>query len=188
MNLENYDWKRLKSNKIVDKIIELGKIKNNVIFENLKSYIHNEESRNLYSILEKIITLKKINLFKKIPNEVLYHISQIVEEVEYLKGELVFKEGEYGDFMLIIVKGSVNIYKNSKVISELNEGDSFGEMAILDGEPRSADVCAIKDCIMFKINKRDFYQVLSVNEEIINSIILTLTKRLRETTNKLNQN
>jgi hypothetical protein len=185
IKLNEFDWHRLEPNAIADNIVELRRVKNNSLIQNLESYIHNRENKDMYSILEKILTLKKIDLFGEIPNKVLYHVSQITEEVEYMIGESIFKDGDYGDYMLVIAKGNVKIHKDEKVITELGEGACFGEMAILDGEPRSADATALSDCIMFKISQRDFSQVLSSQQEIMNGIILTLTKRLRETTQKL---
>ena len=90
--------------------------------------------------------------------------------------------------MLVIAKGKVRIHKGGKTIVEMNEGACFGEMAFLDGEPRSADATALEDCILFKIKQRDFSQVLSNQTEVMKGIIQILTKRLRETTQKLYAN
>ncbi|MBT6870221.1 MAG: cyclic nucleotide-binding domain-containing protein, partial [Candidatus Marinimicrobia bacterium] len=78
--------------------------------------------------------------------------------------------------------------RGSKTIVEMSEGACFGEMAILDGEPRSADATANQDCILFKINQRDFSQILSNQNEVMTGIIKILTQRLRETTQKLYAN
>ena len=75
-----------------------------------------------------------------------------------------------------------------KTIVEIDDGACFGEMAILDGEPRSADATALGDCILFKLKQRDFSQVLSNQTEVMKGIIQILTKRLRETTQKVYTN
>ena len=133
----------------------------------------------------KYTTLKKIDLFSNISSKDLYYVSQITEEVEFLEGEIIFNEGDFGDYMLIIVKGKVRIHKGEKTITEMGEWGCFGEMAILDGEPRSADATATEDCILFKINQRDFSQVLSIQNNVMISIIKILTKRLRETSQQV---
>ena len=115
-------------------------------------------------------------------------MSQITEEVESLEGETIFSEGDFGDHMLVIAKGKVRIHKGGKTIIEMGDGACFGEMAILDGEARSADATALEDCILFKINQRDFSQVLSTQNNVMVGIIKILTKRLRETTQKLYAN
>ena len=80
------------------------------------------------------------------------------------------------------------IHKGEKTIAEMGSGVCFGEMAILDGESRSADATAIEDCILFKIKQRDFSQVLSIQNDVMMSIVKILTKRLRETTQKVYAN
>ena len=142
----------------------------------------------MFTMLEKITTLKKVDLFSTISSKNLYHVSQITEEVEFLEGEIIFSEGDFGDYMLVIAKGIVRIHKGEKTIAEMGSGVCFGEMAILDGEPRSADATVIEDCILFKIKQRDFSQVLSIQNDVMMSIVKILTKRLRETTQKVYAN
>ena len=185
---DSIKWEKLKPNLIADDIIEFKLIKDKPIAGVLKNYLKFEEDETMYTILERITTLKKIDLFQSIPSKVLYHVSQITEELEFIKDEVIFEDGEYGDYMMVIAKGSVNIHKGEKTIAELSSGACFGEMAILDGEPRSATATALEDCILFKITQRDFSQVLTNQNEVMTGIIKILTKRLRETTQKLYSN
>ncbi len=185
---DSIEWEKLKPNLIADDVIEFKRIKDKPIAGVLKNYLKFEEDETMYTILERITTLKKIDLFQSIPSKVLYHVSQITEEVEFMKDEVIFEDGEFGDYMMVIAKGSVNIHKGEKSIVDLSNGACFGEMAILDGEPRSATATALEDCILFKITQRDFSQVLSNQNEVMTGIIKILTKRLRETTQKLYAN
>ncbi len=185
---DTIEWEKLEPNLIADDIIEFKRIKDKPIAGVLKNYLKFEEDETMFTILERITTLKKIDLFQSIPSKVLYHVSQITEEVEFMKDEVIFEDREFGDFMMVIAKGSVKIHKGEKTIVELGDGACFGEMAILDGEPRSATATALEDCILFKITQRDFSQVLSNQNEVMTGIIKILTKRLRETTQKLYAN
>ena len=185
INSDSIKWENLKPNIIADNVIDMRRFQQTPIHEKIKNYIKLQENETMFTILEKITTLKKIELFSNIPSKILYHVSQITEEVEFLEGETIFSEGDFGDHMLVIARGKVRIHRGSKTIVEMGNGACFGEMAILDGEPRSADATAIQDCILFKINQRDFSQVLSTQNEVMTSIIKILTMRLRETTQKL---
>ena len=185
---DSINWENLEPNIIADDVIDMRRFNQNPIFGKIKNYIKLQEDETMYTMLEKITTLKKIDLFSNIPSKILYHVSQITKEVEFLEGETIFNEGDFGDHMLVIAKGKVRIHRGNKTIVEMSDGACFGEMAILDGEPRSADAIATQDCILFKINQRDFSQVLSNQNEVMTGIIKILTQRLRETTQKLYAN
>ena len=188
IDLDSINWKNLEPNNIADDVIDMRKMNETLIMGKIKNYIKIKEDTNMFTMLEKITTLKKVDLFSNISSKNLYHVSQITEEVEFLDGEIIFNEGDFGDHMLVIAKGKVRIHKGKKTIEEMGSGVCFGEMAILDGEPRSADATAIEDCILFKIKQRDFSQVLSIQNDVMMSIVKILTKRLRETTQKVYAN
>ena len=188
INLDRINWENLQPNNIADDVIDMRKMEQTFIVGKIKNYIKIKEDTTMFTMLEKIATLKKIDLFSDISSKILYHVSQITEEVESLEGETIFSEGDFGDHMLVIAKGKVRIHKGGKTIVEMGDGACFGEMAILDGEARSADATALEDCILFKINQRDFSQVLSTQNDVMVGIIKILTKRLRETTQKLYAN
>jgi len=188
IDLDSINWKNLEPNNIADDVIDMRKMDETPIMGKIKNYIKIKEDTAMFTMLEKITTLKKVDLFSNISSKNLYHVSQITEEVEFLEGEIIFSEGDFGDYMLVIAKGKVRIHKGEKTIAEMGSGVCFGEMAILDGEPRSADATVIEDCILFKIKQRDFSQVLSIQNDVMMSIVKILTKRLRETTQKVYAN
>ncbi len=134
----------------------------------------------MISTVEKVLFLKGVDLFKSIPGEELSHIAQITEEVELRSTQTIFQEGEHGDAMYLIVDGKVKVHSGEKVFAELGEKQSFGEMSILDTEPRSASVTAMSDLTLLKIQRDDFMEILAEKPEISQGIIKVLTRRLRE--------
>jgi len=97
------------------------------------------------STVEKVLFLKGVDLFRGIPGEELSHIAQITDEVEYSPAQEVFKEGDQGDAMYLIVDGKVKVHSGEQIFAELGMKQCFGEMAILDAEPRSASITALSD-------------------------------------------
>ena len=99
-------------------------------------------------------------------------------------GEHVFHQGDLGTEMYIIQEGEVHIIKtlagNQHVLSRLDKGDFFGEMAVLENMPRSADALAITDVKLVIINGARFDEMLRKNPEIAVRIIRKYSKRLRE--------
>ena len=139
----------------------------------------------MYSTLEKTIILKSVDMFKSIPAENLSRVAQITEEVEFESNTQIMAEGDYGDSLFIVVDGKVKIHKGDKEIVSLGEGACLGEMALLDGEPRSADATVTEDSTLFKIEQEGFYEVMGSQSEIMEGIIKLLSGKLRDTNEKL---
>ena len=137
------------------------------------------EELPMYSTLEKTILLKSVQLFHSIPGEDLSRVAQIAEEVHLTAGTPIFREGDHGDSMFIILDGTVRIHRGERNIALLRKGDCLGEMALLDQEPRSADATVEEDVTLLKITQEGFYELMSSNMEIMHGIVKLLTNRLR---------
>ena len=147
--------------------------------------LKNEEQNNMYSILEKTIILKSIDLFSQIPSHVLTKIGKISSEINYDKGFKIFKKGDFGDSLFVIVKGKINIIQDHNSIAILDAGSCIGEMALLDHEPRSADALTMTDVVLLQIDQSSFYDLMAKSPDIMKQIINILTKRLRDVNQKL---
>lgn len=134
----------------------------------------------MISTVEKVLFLKGVDLFKTIAAEELSDIAQITDEVEYAPQETIFKEGDQGEAMYLIVDGKVKVHSGERLFAELGPSQCFGEMSILDAEPRSASVTALSELTLLKIQREDFGEILAEKPEISGGIIKVLTRRLRE--------
>lgn len=134
----------------------------------------------MISTVEKVLFLKGVDLFRGLPGEELSHIAQITDEVEYAFGQTVVNEGDHGDAMYLIVDGSVKVHRGEQTLAQLGLKQCFGEMSILDEEPRSATVTALSELLLLKIRREDFSEILAAKPEISRGIIQVLTRRLRE--------
>ena len=141
----------------------------------------------MYSILEKTIFLKSVDLFKNISGDILNQIAQISTEINYDTGHNIFSEGENGDSMFLIMSGKVNIIQNGKTITELKDRQCIGEMAILDNEPRSADAVTSTETILLKIEQNGFYELMASNKDIMQEIVQMLIRRLRNMNKQLTE-
>lgn len=104
--------------------------------------------------------------------------------LEFSAGDRIFSQGELGTEMFIVQEGEVEIVKNiageSHVLSLLEKGDFFGEMAVLESVPRTADAIAKTDVKVVAINGSRFDEMLRKNPEVAVRIIRKYSKRLRE--------
>jgi CRP-like cAMP-binding protein len=138
--------------------------------------------------VEKILFLRNVPLFSGLPPEELGALAGIAEEVVYSTDQPIIEEGAMGDTMFLIVEGEVDVHRGDDSLAVLKSQDYFGEMTILDGEPRSASVTARQDCLLLRINQSDFQAILRRHANVALSIIRTLTRRLRETDSGVSQN
>jgi hypothetical protein len=142
----------------------------------------------MITILEKTLYLKDSSIFKDVPANELIYVAQSLVEINLSKGSSIFKDGDIGDSMYFIFNGEVQISKGGTTLVKLKKADYFGEMALLDGESRSADAMAIADTILLKLDARNFKKILYSNDKIIKGILSMLSARLRKANELLNKN
>jgi CRP-like cAMP-binding protein len=133
----------------------------------------------MITTVEKVLYLTSIDLFRGLPGEELATIAEIAEEQPFAAGDPVFAEGEPGDALYLLVEGAVKVHRGGEQLAQLGARDVFGEMAVLDSQPRSASVTVLKDAVLLKIGRDDFRDILQERPEIGMGIIQVLSRRLR---------
>jgi len=129
--------------------------------------------------VEKVLFLKRVPLFSGMPTRDLVQVAGIAGEVLCEPEERIITEGEQGNAMFLIVEGEVSIHRGDQRLATLRAQDCFGEMSILDNEPRSASATALTDCLLLKVDQDPFHAILDQNADVALAIIRTLTRRLR---------
>ncbi len=130
-----------------------------------------------------ILFLKQTHLFGEVTEKGLETIAEYVKENTYERSGIIFSEGEHGDTLHIIVKGSVKITKytkegRTKTLAILKEKDGFGEMALLTEEARTATVEAVEKTTTLAVTKEKFEGLIIKEPSISLQIIKTLCHRL----------
>lgn len=100
----------------------------------------------------------------------------------YAAGETIFREGDAGEAMFAVVEGEVEIVKHGQVLETLGAGAVFGEMALIDRSPRSADARAKTDCTLAPVTQRRFMFLVQETPFFAIDIMRTLAERLRRYT------
>jgi HEAT repeat protein len=129
--------------------------------------------------IEKVICLKAVPMFAEASEEILADVAAILEEREVAAGEVVFEKGEAGDSLYVIVHGQVRVFDGDRTITHLGEHDIFGELALLDPEPRVASVAAVTDTRLLRLDREGFAELMAGNIEIVRGVLHVLCERLR---------
>jgi CRP-like cAMP-binding protein len=133
----------------------------------------------MLSTVEKVLILKTVSMFSQTPDNVLADVADILEEVNVSENENIFKQGDSGDSLYVIVDGKVRVHDGERLLNYLGERDVFGEMALLDPEPRLASVTAVEATRLFRLKQAPFYELMSERPEVATGIIRVLTGHLR---------
>ena len=140
----------------------------------------NDEIQPL-TTMEKITFLRGSSFFASLPLEELYHVALSIEEESVKAGETVIREGTMGDKMYIVVSGELEVKKEGGPrLAVLGEKQVFGDMALLDDEPRSASVIAIGEVHLLSLQRSNLERILRRYASISFNMMRILSHRLRE--------
>ena len=137
-----------------------------------------------------VALLNRVPLFSELSGEDLERISRVAVPRTYPKGVRVFHEGDRSDACYIVRSGDLRVTREHPdgraiALATLGPGDIFGELAMLDGEARSASVEALSDCELLALPAGDVRQLLRGSSEITVKLVVALTRRLREANERI---
>jgi len=152
------------------------------------------KEQRFVDISERAAHLSQVPLFSGLTPAALNLVAQVASEESYRVGTCIFEHGDAGDRLYVLIKGQVRISRQiagmgEEALAVLKPGAIFGEMAILDDTPRSADARVHEACKLLVISREAFDDLLFLNKdlayEVLWSMVRILTSRLRETNEKL---
>ena len=133
---------------------------------------------------------RKFVLFAELDDRELASVAAVAKTRRYAKDDVIFHADENGDVFFLIRDGHVKVTMISPegkeiILSMLGPGDFFGEMALLDDEPRSATVIATEPLEVVTIFRNDFLAILNENFPITRKVLAELSRRLRSASNRI---
>ena len=124
--------------------------------------------------------LKKVPLFSRLSEKALASIVKVGIEKEFKSGTRIVSEGDTGTGFYLIISGSTEVSHSGARISKLGAGEFFGEMALLDGAPRSADVTALEDTKCLVLTLWVLKGIIAANPNVALGMLEELARRLRK--------
>jgi CRP-like cAMP-binding protein len=134
--------------------------------------------------------LRTVPIFNELTDEDIGHLARLTSRRRYPKDTVIFFENDEGDSFFMIVEGRIKVTilgddGREIILSVLSVGDFFGEMALLDNEPRSATAIAVEESELLLVQRSDFQAVLTDNRSITGALIRVLTARLRRANHQI---
>jgi CRP/FNR family cyclic AMP-dependent transcriptional regulator len=123
--------------------------------------------------------LARVPLFAGLPKRHLRNVASIAKHLALGEGSAVAKEGEQGDDFYVIASGQARVVRGGRTIAQLMPGDFFGEIALLDGGPRTASVVAETPIELLVLNRKSFQKILERDPAVVLKMLAELALRLR---------
>jgi CRP/FNR family transcriptional regulator/CRP/FNR family cyclic AMP-dependent transcriptional regulator len=135
---------------------------------------------------QKVDFLKKVPLFNNLSQRHLKEIAKHADQVQVESGRILVQQGKTGWEFIFIVEGKARVEKNGKVIRQLTGGDFFGEISLIDGEPRTSSVIADTDMTLLIVHKPSFDHLLEAIPGLQKKVLVSLCQYLRRAEKAMN--
>lgn len=129
-------------------------------------------------MIERIFILKRTNIFGGLPHDVLGSLAEYMEEVRLEPGESLFKKGDLGRSLFIVVDGLVRVHVDDKTIAELGPDEVLGEVTALTSEVRRESVTAEEETRLLRLDQDVLYELMAGRPAMSRGIIKVLIERL----------
>jgi len=137
-----------------------------------------------------LVVLRNVPLFAGLSESELERLSRVCGRRRAERGEFVVRAGESTDSLYILLTGRAKVTNSDEegreiILAMLGHGESFGEMGLIDGSPRSADVVALEPCELLVLGKEEFQRCMKDNFQVALKLMQVLVRRLREADRKI---
>jgi len=142
--------------------------------------------------INKTAILCQHELFRELDKNACEQIAAYSKIREFRRDATIFSKGDDGFCLFAVVRGRVLVTTSSSegksaVLNQFEAGEIFGEIALLDGRPRTGDATALTDCCLLALERRDFVPILKKNPEIAIKLLEIMSGRLRRTTEQVEE-
>jgi len=133
----------------------------------------------MLTIIEKVIFLQNVDVFSDVPTEDLSYLAAIAEEASFESGEIIYREAENSDALYLVLEGEVRLHQGDREITSAGPKEAFGTWALFDNAPRVVTATPVSDCRLLRIDRDDFFDLLSDHVQITQGVFKTVVKRMR---------
>jgi CRP-like cAMP-binding protein len=130
--------------------------------------------------MDKVVLLREVSIFSAIAHEELVDVAGLLTDQWAAPGERIVEQGELGDCLYVIASGSVRVHDGDRTLAQLGRRQFFGELSLLDAEPRSASVSAVDEAHLLRLGQGDFYALIADRPQIVHAINRGLCHMVRD--------
>ena len=139
----------------------------------------------MLSIIEKVIFLQDVDIFKHISSEDLSYVASITVEQNVEKESVIYKEGDISDSMYMVIDGKVRLHVGESLVMIAELNDVFGAWSLFDDEVRLISATAFEESLLLKIDKANMIELLADHVGVTEGILKAMAKRLQNIARKV---
>lgn len=128
---------------------------------------------------EKLELLRRVPLLSRLGGKELLRVGMLADELDLEKGRVLMRQGDRGEEMFLVVDGEASVERDGVEVARRGPGEFFGEIALLDGGPRTATVTLTQDSRLLVIGRRDFQSMIDEFPEVRLQVLEALAHRVR---------
>jgi CRP-like cAMP-binding protein len=128
----------------------------------------------------KVEQLRRVPLFARLGKRELERVGQLADEIDVLDGRALTAQGEHGDEFFVVLEGKIKIERDGRTAASLGPGDFFGEIALIDGRPRTATARADGHARLLVVGHREFHSLMDEMPSVQLGILQALAERVRQ--------
>ncbi|WP_414526408.1 cyclic nucleotide-binding domain-containing protein [Nodularia chucula] len=140
----------------------------------------------MLSSVDRLLFVRRVPIFKELRDDFIVRLTAVMHELKFPANHTIFRQGEEGRSLYIVVSGKVKVHLGNKQIAEVEQGKYFGEMAVFDIQPRSASVTTLEPSEFLELTQEQLYDAIEETPEIAVNIIRELSRLVRRLNDDMN--
>ncbi len=137
--------------------------------------------------IQRLLLVQKVPIFQELRDDFLVRLAATMQEFSFPANHLIVRQGDEGRSLYVLASGRVRVHIGDYELAQLQREDCFGEMAVLDAEPRSASVTTLEGCDCLMLSQQQLYEAIDETPDIAVNIIRLLSRRIRELNQQVNR-
>jgi CRP/FNR family transcriptional regulator, cyclic AMP receptor protein len=134
----------------------------------------------MLSSVDRLLFVRRVPIFKELRDDFIVRLTSVMHELSFPANYTIFRQGEEGRSLYIVVSGRVKVHIGNKLLAEVEQGKYFGEMAVFDTQTRSATATTLEPCECLELTQEQLYDAIEETPEIAVNIIRELSRLIRK--------
>jgi CRP/FNR family transcriptional regulator, cyclic AMP receptor protein len=142
----------------------------------------------MLSSVDRLLFVRRVPIFKELRDDFIVRLTSVMHELSFPANYTIFRQGEEGRSLYIVVSGRVKVHIGNKLLAEVEQGKYFGEMAVFDTQTRSATATTLEPCECLELTQEQLYEAIEETPEIAVNIIRELSRLIRKLNESIDVN
>ncbi len=137
--------------------------------------------------VDRLLLVRRVPIFQELRDDFIVRLASVMDELTFPSNHAMFRQGEEGRSLYVVISGRIRIHVDDRQLAVFSKGESFGEMAIFDTQPRSATATTLEPSECLELTQEQLYDAVEETPEISLNIIRVLSRRIRNLNQLINE-